>query len=109
LLAKLGWNATPRRPLSPLESTVNCTNGVATAALFLTTWSEPPCSATNKRPSGACAKATALFSPVIHASSLVKPGGTVRLPPTRTVDVDHADTLPAASRARARTTCWPLG
>jgi hypothetical protein len=39
----------------------------------------------------------------------VKPAGCVTAPPKLTVALDHGETLPAASLARARTTCWPDG
>ena len=37
----------------------------------------------------------------------MNPAVTPALPPKRTVAVDQAESLPAASRARARSTCWP--
>ena len=98
---------TPIRPRSPVESTANVAKGVASNAPFLITRSVPPCSATKRRPSGAWAKAVALLRPVAQASLRVKPLGCVTLPPNCTSAVDQAETLPAASLARARSTCWP--
>ncbi len=60
------------------------------------------------RPSLACANAVALASPDTHASFFVKPAGTSRPLSTRTTAVDQAVLVPAASRPRARSTCWPL-
>ncbi len=51
--------------------------------------------------------AVALVSEPTQASVLVNPVPSGSAPPNRTVALAHADTLPAASRARARTTCWP--
>src|SRR5690349_3140682 len=83
--------------------------GVASSAPFWTTRSLPPCSATKRRPSGAGASAVALVSPPIQPSLRVNPAGMGTLPPKRTVALDHGETLPAASVARARTTCCPDG
>ena len=109
LVANAGSSVTPIRPRSPLESTVKLANGVASSAPFLITRKAPPCSATNMRPSGAWANAVALFRPVTQLSLRVKPLGCVTLPPNWTRAVAHGDRLPAASLARARSTCWPDG
>ncbi len=61
----------------------------------------------NKRPSDACAIDVARVRPVTKISFFVKPLGTALLPPNCTVTVVHGEMLPAASRARARTMCWP--
>ena len=98
----------PIRPRSPEESTATVANGVASRAPFLTTRIAPPCWATKIRPSAACANAVALESPVIQVSLRVKPLGWFTLPPNCTTAVDQAETLPAASLARARSTCWPV-
>ena len=97
----------PIRPRSPAESTVTVANGVASRTPFLITRIAPPCSATKIRPSAACANAVALARPVTQASLRSKPLGCATLPPNCTSAVDQAETLPAASRARARSTCWP--
>ncbi len=57
------------------------------------------------RPSGAWAKAVALISPVTQLSLRVKPLGWAVLPPNWTSALDQGETLPAASLARARSTC----
>ena len=84
-------------------------NGVASKAPFLTTRKVPPCSATKSRPSGACANAVAFVRPATHAWFNVKPFGRAVLPPNWTSAVDHDETLPLVSVARARSTCWPAG
>jgi hypothetical protein len=97
----------PIRPRSPEESTVTVANGVASNAPFLMTRIAPPCSATKIRPSPACANAVALDRPVTQVSSRVNPLGWDTLPPNCTSALDQGETLPAASLARARSTCCP--
>jgi hypothetical protein len=98
----------PSRPRSPEESTVTLANGVGSRTPFLITRIAPSCWVTKIRPSGACANAVEPARPVIQASSRVKPLGCDTPPPNCTSAVDQAETLPAASLARARSTCWPL-
>ena len=86
-------------------------NGVARSTPFFTTRNCPPCSATSHRSGdaavGACTSAVAVVRPVAQAVLRVNPLGCERLPLNCTVALAQAETLPAASRARARTTCWP--
>src|SRR4029450_4671681 len=56
---------------------------------------------------GAGAKVTGTFRPVTQDSFFEKPAGRRWADPKVTVMRDHADTLPAASRARVRMMCWP--
>src|SRR5437763_2105506 len=97
----------PMSPRSPFGSTLRVRNGVPSNVPFLMTRSVPPCSHTNMRPSGACAIAVALFSEPPQWSTRLKPCGRSRPPPKLTSALAQADTLPAASRARARTTGCP--
>ncbi len=98
----------PSTPRSPVESTAIVANGVGSRTPFLITRMEPSCWVTKIRPSGACANAAEAVRPVIQASLTVKPLGCVTPPANCTSAVDQAETLPAASLARARSTCWPL-
>src|SRR5436190_23991719 len=66
----------PSNPRSPDAFTVSVTNGVGRSALFLMTRSRPPCSATNRRPSGANSIDVGLASPLARLLS-VKLAGNV--------------------------------
>jgi hypothetical protein len=86
---------------------MRCRKGAPSSVPFFTTRRAPSCSATNQRPSGVCAIAVALSSPVTQPVSRLKPAGCVRVPPKRTVALAQAEVSPPAMRERARTTCWP--
>ncbi len=60
------------------------------------------------RPSGLHAIGGALPDQMIHVDGRLNPAGRLVLPPKVTRADDHADWLPAASRARARMTCTPV-
>ena len=74
--ANAGSKATPSRPRSPDAFTVSVTNGVGSSAPSLITRSRPPCSQTNRRPSGANCMAVGLARPLATCDS-VNPAGSV--------------------------------
>src|SRR6266513_4108402 len=73
---KSGTKTTPKRPLSPTESTERVTKGVASKTAFLITLNAPVCEQTNIRPSGAIAIAVGEAIPLATVVS-TKPEGSV--------------------------------
>src|SRR5689334_4806438 len=102
LTAKLGSNATPSSPRSPLGSTFSVTNGVGNSAPFLITRNRPLCSQTKMRPSGASSIAVGLLIPVIVVS--VKFAGSV----AAGVEQKAPDSKKQTARVNALTTKNPL-
>ena len=72
----MGSKATPKRPLSPTESTERVTKGVASKTPFLITLNAPVCEQTNIGPPGAIAIAVGEAIPLAKVVS-IKPDGSV--------------------------------
>src|ERR1043165_4991223 len=74
-VVKLGSKVTPSSPRSPAGSTLSVMNGAGNRTPFLITRSDPFCSQTNTRPSGAMSIAVGFKIPATLVS--VKPAGNV--------------------------------